>query len=157
MSRENGATKLKFLEPSAVLLTYLCCLQQASAKIVKQNSLDELGWRAACMICYTRRCGLKQERLFLLSLRSILPCVKFSYWWSFWNFKALDTLFNLLWESSTHPFALCQILQLMKVLVNMTVSLPTRIILGFEYRFFHRSCVFVPCTNNNIIWAQGTF
>jgi hypothetical protein len=43
MSRENGVTKLKFLEPSTVSLTYLGCLQQASAKIVKQNSLDELG------------------------------------------------------------------------------------------------------------------
>jgi hypothetical protein len=98
-----------------VLLTYLCFfLLQASAKIVKENSLNGGGKSSLQELLNKELWPQAREAVFGLFEEYFALCEE-AVGDASRNIKALDALFNLLWESSTRPFALRQILQLMKV------------------------------------------
>jgi hypothetical protein len=88
--------------------------QQASAKIVKENSLNGRGKSSLQELLNKELWPQAREAIFGLFEEYFAMCEE-AVGDASRNIKALDALFNLLWESSTRPFSLRQILQLMKV------------------------------------------
>lgn len=117
--RRVGRTVLPGRSFCNLVLKWFCWLifvfsQQASAKIVKENSLSGRGKSSLQELLNKELWPQAREAVFGLFEEYFAMCEE-AVGDASRNIKALDALFNLLWESSTRPFALRQILQLMKV------------------------------------------